>query len=647
MYIDVKLLSGFPKPLLYRAPSMWKNIPKGTIVNVPMRNTIVPGVILHVHTTPPKVAFEVREAESVEAFPEDKKYYSYIAKLAQYHAVEEIQFIKRIHSFIKQKNTLELPEQKTSETHKEVQLTDEQQEVVNFLSPKISEQTYAPTLLHGVTGSGKTEVYKQLILQAFKEKKSTILLLPEVSLAVQFERLLRAQLPIEIPIVSFHSATSAKTKKLLWKYALEGYPQLILGVHLPVLLPLANLGLIVVDEEHESGFQEKKHPKLNTKHAALLRAQLYNIPIILGSATPSITSLYNVKNRNWKLFQLKKRFAGAFPQIQKVLLTDKKQRKHFWLSNELKNALEDRLQKKEQSLVFLNRRGVCFFLQCKSCSHIFNCTSCSVSLTLHADEYLKCHYCSYSEQKPTECPGCKKTEFIKKGIGTQQLVTLIQRIFPTARIARADMDTTINKKLWQQIITQFENQELDILVGTQTITKGYHFPNVTLVGVIWGDINLNFPFYNAQESILQQLIQVAGRAGRQRPDSKVIVQTMTDHPLFNYLNEINYLKFYQKEIEQRRLVNYPPLVRFAEIEIKHTKEEITEQEAFTIAAQLLRLKTVTVLGPTEPPVSKIKKVFSKKIYLKAKEFSALVNAFKRLDQTEFKSSIFFTPHPLS
>jgi primosomal protein N' (replication factor Y) len=647
MYIDVKLLSGFPKPLLYRAPSIWQNLAKGTIVNVPMRNAIVPAFVLKTYTTDPKVAFKVREADSIEAFPEDPNYYTFIEKLAQYHAIEEISFIKRIHSFIKQNNTAELPVQEASTKHKEVQLTEEQQAVVDFLCPKITEQAYTPTLLHGVTGSGKTEVYKKLIIRAFKDKKSTILLLPEVTLAVQFERLLRAQLPIEIPIVSFHSATSAKTKKLLWKYALEGYPQLIIGVHLPILLPLSNLGVIVVDEEHETGFQEKKHPKLNTKHAALLRAQLYNIPILLGSATPSITSLYNVKHRGWKLFQLKKRFAGAFPRIQRISLTDKKQRKNFWISTELKNSIQDRLTKKEQSLIFLNRRGVCFFMQCKDCSHIFNCTSCSVSLTLHADDFLKCHYCSYILAKPTICPTCNKTEFLKKGIGTQQLVTVLQRMFPTARIARADMDTTVNKKLWQQIITQFENQELDILVGTQTITKGYHFPNVTLVGIIWGDINLNFPFYNAQETVLQQLIQVAGRAGRQRPDSTVIVQTMTDHPVFNYLTEINYLKFYQKEIEERKLVNYPPIVRFAEIEIKHSKEETAEQESFTIAAQLLKNKNLTVLGPAQPPVSRIKKIFSRKIYIKAKQFNSLVTAFKSLDKEQFKSSVFFTPHPLN
>lgn len=647
MYIDVKLLSGFPKPLLYRAPSEWQKLTKGAIIRVPMRNTVVPALVLNIHLTPPKVSFDVREATSIEAFPNDKNYYDYIQKLARYHAIDDIQFIKRIRTFVTQATTTQLPVQENAVAPKEVTLTTEQQTVVDFLKPAITKQKYTPTLLHGVTGSGKTEVYKKLILHAFKQKKSIILLLPEVTLSVQFERLLRAQLPIDIPILSFHSATSAKTKKLLWKYALEGYPQLIIGVHLPVLLPLSNLGLIIVDEEHEPGFQEKKHPKLNTKHAALLRALQYNIPILLGSATPSIISLYNVKHRGWKLFQLKKRFAGAFPRIQRISLTDKKQRKNFWISTELKNALQDRLQKKEQSLVFLNRRGMCFFMQCKDCSHIFNCTSCSVSLTLHADQFLKCHYCSYSRPQPTECPECHKKEFIKKGIGTQQLVAILERMFPHARIARADLDTTINKKLWQQTITAFENQELDILVGTQTITKGYHFPNVTLVGVIWGDINLNFPFYNAQENVLQQLIQVAGRAGRQRPDSKVIVQTMTDHPIFNYLTETDYLKFYQKEIESRRLVNYPPITRFAEIEIKHAKEETAEQEAFTIAAQLLKDKSVMVLGPTSPPVSRIKKIFSKKIYLKSEKFNALLGAFNSIQKEHFKSSIFFTPHPLN
>lgn len=647
MYIDVKLFSGFPKPLLYHVPALHNTVQEGSIVRVPVKNKIIPALVLKTHTDAPQANFAIRNIESVEQFPHDPHYFEFIQKLAQYHVVDEIQFVKRIQSFLKEKPSADLPTQEQISTKSNVTLTEEQQAVVDFVSSKITTHEYAPTLLHGVTGSGKTEVYKQLIIHAFKEKKSTILLLPEVTLAVQFERLLRAQLPVEIPIVSFHSATDAKTKKLLWKYCMENYPQLIIGVHMPVLLPLSNLGCILVDEEHESGFQEKKHPKLNTKHAALLRAQLYKIPILLGSATPSITSLYNVKHRGWKLFQLQKRFAGAFPKIQKVLLTDKKQRKYFWISPELKNALQDRLAKKEQSLVFLNRRGVCFFMQCKACSHIFNCKSCSVSLTLHADEFLKCHYCSYSQPAPTVCPKCQATEFLKKGIGTQQLVTLLEKIFPQARIARADLDTTLNKKVWQETVTAFEKREIDILVGTQTITKGYHFPHVTLVGVIWGDINLNFPFYNCQETVLQQLIQVAGRAGRERLDSLVIVQTMTDSPLFNYLNETDYLKFYHKEIEQRSMVNYPPLVRFAEIELKHKKEEVAEQEAFMLCAELLRNKELTVLGPAQPPVAKIKNMHSRKIYLKAQEFSTLVKAFKNLEIDKLRSAINFTPHPLN
>jgi len=320
-----------------------------------------------------------------------------------------------------------------------------------------------------------------------------------------------------------------------------------------MILPIANLGLVIVDEEHESGYQEKKHPKINTKDAAIIRSNMTGCPIILGSATPSISSLFNVKTKKWKFFQLKKRFAGTFPKIRTVFLNTKKFRKNFWISKELEDAIREKIASKEQVIIFLNRRGFSFFVQCKNCSFIFQCQNCSVSLTLHKDKRLTCHYCQYAIFQPERCPECKKHEkqFIKKGIGTQQVVTIIEELFPAAKIARADLDTTIRKKLWSQTIHDFEQGNIDILVGTQTITKGFHFPNVTLVGILWADLNLHFPIFNATETTLQQLIQVAGRAGRQHNESEVIVQTMSNHPVFNYLNETDYLKFYSSEIEKK------------------------------------------------------------------------------------------------
>jgi primosomal protein N' (replication factor Y) len=657
MYIQVRLLKGFPEPLWYEVPPEWQqHVFIGAAVKVPFRTTKLPAMIENIVLQKPEVPFAIKKALELEAFPVDSNYQAFIHKLAGYYCVSPLHFIKRMRQFMVQKELKREQKEKTSNTkkiEKKIILTDEQQQVVDFLIPHIKHPQFVPTVLHGVTGSGKTEIYKACITTAIAEKKAVLLLLPEVSLAVQFTQLLKKQLPSEVPIFSFHSATSIKEKRILWQKLLAQEPMLIIGVHLPILLPIAHLGLILVDEEHETGYQEKKHPKINSKEAALLRAQRYQIPIVLGSATPSVQTLHQVKTKEWHFFQLKKRFAGAFPTIKTVLLNDKKQRRNFWITRDLEQALKDRLAKKEQSIIFLNRRGFSFFVQCKACSFIFNCSSCSVSLTLHQDNILRCHYCDVTIQLPQECITCKASasQFIKKGIGTQQLVSLLQNLLPTARIGRADLDSTINKKNWQKTMDDFSSGNLDILVGTQTITKGYHFPNVTLVGILWADLNLHFPLYNAAETTLQQIIQVAGRAGRERADSLVIVQTMMDHRIFDYIHEVNYLEFYNQELQARQAAQYPPCIRLAELELKFDDENIINNDARSLALLLsIQIKNkkfnITLLGPALPPVYKIKNYFLRKIYLKAENFSQLIDLIRIIDHKKFKSSIFFTPNPL-
>ena len=535
---------------------------------------------------------------------------------------------------------------------KTVTLTDEQQKICAGIMPHIITPQFTPTLIHGVTGSGKTEIYKRLIQQAIAQRKTVLLLLPEVTLALQFANLMKAQLNADIQIFSFHSGCTGKEKTDLWKALLRQEPLLIIGVHLPILLPIANLGLIIVDEEHDPGYQEKKHPKINTKEAAIWRAKLANIPIVLGSATPSITSLHNAKTKGWLFFELKKRFAGSFPTIKTVFLSDKKLRRNFWISQELENQLKACLKRKEQAIIFLNRRGYSFFVQCKACSFIFECKRCSVSLTLHEHNELACHYCDYRTTLPDACTQCRapEKEFLKKGIGTQQVVSILEKMLPYARIARADMDTTVKKNTWQETVENFKNGAIDILVGTQTITKGYHFPNVTLVGVLWADLNLHFPIYNASETTLQQLIQVAGRAGRQRDSSTVIVQSMSDHRIFEFINEVDYPRFYEAEIETRTMVGYPPCKRLVEIEMKHNNVTLLEREADRLMRELrMHQSSITaniiILGPAKPPVHKIKNTHSRKIYLKAENHNDLVRLFQKIDQNSYRSALFFTPNP--
>lgn len=650
-YIHVKLLNGFSQILTYAVPPSITDDLVGCVVKVPLKDRVMSAyVYAQVSELKNRPVFVIKDIHSIEAFPQDPYFKTFLKQLAAYYQVEALHFVKRIKHFVNQEADAQLESDAPILPGQVIILTDEQQQVVDTLAPAIGSNTYTPALLHGVTGSGKTEIYKQLIQTAFENGQTTILLLPEVSLALRFEQILKKQLPSNYPIYGFHSGTKPKEKKQLWNSLLEGKPLIIIGVHIPMLLPIANLGLIIIDEEHETGYQEKKHPKVNSKEAALMRASLYKIPIVLGSATPSIASLHTAKTKNWKFFSLQKRYAGAFPEMKVVMLSNKDRRPNFWITKELQAAIGHRLVKKEQIIIFLNRRGFSFFVQCKACSFVFTCSNCSVSLTLHGANQLHCHYCTHSQALPQSCSSCTSEQLIKKGIGTQQVVTILEQLFPSARIGRADMDVSSKKKVWKQTMDDFDSGAINILVGTQTITKGFHFPNVTLVGILWADLNLHFPIYNAAETTLQQLIQVAGRAGRSRAGAQVIVQAIMHHPVFNYLNEIDYLKFYENELAARSAIGYPPALRLVEIELKNKDETSLDQEAMAIAMQLLQLSNanscdVRVLGPAKPPVSKIKNTHSRKIYLKSSSMAQLIELYKKIDHQKFTSAIYFTPNP--
>lgn len=652
MYIKVQLLAGYREPLWYACPKEWSQKKFiGSIVRVPLRRQQVAALVVEEQHHKPPVSFAIRAADSIESMPDDPHHYRFICRLSTYYQIKPIDLIKRTKQFLFQKAVETKSVEKNSlSTAPAVTLTADQRRIVDAVTPSIDDPQFMPTLIHGVTGSGKTEIYKELIKKIYAQKKTTLFLLPEVTLSLAFEHRLQTELP-NLTILGFHSATSVKQKRQLWQLLLDKKPIVIIGVHLPALLPIANLGLIIIDEEHDTGYQEKKHPMINSKEAALMRAKQYNIPIILGSATPSLASLYNVKNRHWKFFQLLKRFSGSFPTVKIVLLSDKKQRKNFWISTELYQAMQDRLIKKEQTIIFLNRRGHSFFVQCKNCSNIFMCPSCSVSLTLHSSNNLNCHYCDYQIPLPKECAACKKTELLKKGIGTQQVVTILQKLFPSAVIERADLDTTKKKKEWQQTIEQMQDGSIDILVGTQTITKGYHFPRVTLVGILWADLNLHFPIYNAAETSLQQLIQVAGRAGRQLNQSTVIVQTMDNHHIFSFLKEEQYLAFYEGEIQARALLGYPPTQRLVELELKHTSEPTLQKESELLVSTLTTIQQRTdfkgsILGPAKPPVHKVKNWHYRKIYIKAGSLSEILDLYAQIKSLPITSLLFFTPNPL-
>lgn len=661
MFIQVHLLKGWKEPLWYSLPiALQDNVQEGTVVCVPLRNKTVFGTVSRVSRARPSgIPFEIKECISIQSLPTDSKYQLFIAKISNFFFTSPRSFYERLTSFLASENEEPEPDiapNSNLDTTNLMTLTDEQQKAVNEIAPSINEPKAFTAVLHGVTGSGKTEVYLALIDQAIKTKKSVIFMLPETSLCRQFESIIQKRLGANTQVCGFHSATKESDKKRLWNMLCQKTPVVIIGVHIPILLPIGNLGLIIIDEEHAHGFQEKKHPKINSKELALWRAQDYGIPIILGSATPSIQTLYLAEQKKWPILTLTQRFGGAQPTVRIASLKKKEKRSNFWITRELESALRDRIARKEQSIIFINRRGHSFFVQCAQCSMSFSCPQCSVSLTFHitADnqEFLECHYCSHRQSLPHECPGCSAPEstFIKKGVGTQQMVTLIQKMLPEARIERADMDATKQKKKWKQIVSDFEAGNIDILVGTQTIAKGYHFPNVTLVGVIWADMMLNMPSFNAAEIALQNLIQVAGRAGRAEKPGTVIIQTLEDHPLYSFIDEYKYRDFYNYELAARTSSNYPPICRLVQIELVNDDVETIDREALEITEHFLNLSEekglkALVLGPSKPHLYRHKNVEIRHIFIKAPSFKEVFALLQSLKTKKFTSSLYVIPTP--
>ncbi|MCK4650741.1 primosomal protein N' [Candidatus Babeliales bacterium] len=666
MYALVKVLKGFAKPLFYKIPSSLNNQNLiGKIVQVQLKNKITPALVLKQYKTISKnIPFKIKPIINIEKFPDDRLYHNFVEKISKLYLTNPLYFYKRIKNFLlasnREKKVKTVISQKilpSSEKNyvKKIILTNEQKIVVQYAEKFIDKKKYTPILLHGVTGSGKTEIYKKLIIKNIEKNKSIILLLPEVSLAIQFQFLLQHQLPKHISIIGFHSASKEKEKKSLWQKLINKKPIVIIGVHLPILLPISNLGLIIVDEEHELGFSEKKHPKINSKEVAIWRSAHYEIPIILGSATPCLNSLHNAKTKNWKFFQLKKRFQGNFPDFQLIFLKNKKTsgKKSFWISSKLENSIKQNLLKREQTIIYLNRRGYSFFIQCKKCGFIFQCPNCSVSLTLHKNinsQILRCHYCNHVQNIKSSCPKCNSDEnnFLKKGIGTQQVVNILQGIFPQALIERADLDSAIKKRSWHKTLENFKKGKIDILVGTQLISKGYHFENVTLVGIIWADLNLHFPIFNSSETTLQKLIQVAGRTGRGNKKGKVIVQAIHDHQIFKYLNEQNYLNFCSKELELRKITKYPPFYRLIQIELKNKNTSQLNNDSMLLCQKFHTINkdlnlNIQILGPARPIVYRIQKIESKHIFLKTNSFDNFFRLIKNINFETFESKIFVVP----
>lgn len=487
---------------------------------------------------------------------------------------------------------------------------------------KSSFETKDITLLHGVTSSGKTEVYTKLIKEVIAQGKQALFLLPEIALTTQI--ITRLQNYFGNFITVFHSKYSMNERVEAWNNVLQNKPkaQIILGARSSIFLPFSNLGLIVVDEEHETSYKQfEPSPRYNARDAAIVLSKIHGAKILLGSATPSLESYFNAQEQKYGFVQLNRRYGKVqLPKIELIDLKEKYKKKemngHF--SDRLLKLIQEALDEKEQVILFQNRRGYSPVVECKTCGTSPQCPNCDVSLTYHKYKHeLKCHYCNYQRAMPNSCGACGSTTLDTKGFGTEQIELELKELFPDHSIGRMDLDTTRGKYGYQKIIGSFEAREIDILVGTQMLSKGLDFDNVSLVGILNADMMLNFPDFRAHERAFQLMVQVSGRAGRSSKQGNVAIQTYNPHhQILQQVSTTNYEEMYKEQLQDRWQFHYPPYYRIVKITLKHKDYQKVDAGIIWLAKALQNVFGTNVLGPSTPAVSRIRNQYIKNVLIK-------------------------------
>jgi len=502
-------------------------------------------------------------------------------------------------------------------------LTPSQQLVAGRVKEKILTHTFETFLLHGVTSSGKTEVYLSLIAETLKTGRTAIFLLPEISLTPQFITIVQKRFPGLVGV--WHSQVSPGERYRTWDAARSGRIKIMLGARSAVFAPFTDVGLIVIDEEHEPTYKQEHKPTYQTREVAIERARINNAVVVLGSATPALESYYRALQREYQLLEMPERIdARVMPPVKVVEARHLTKRSRI-LSGQLIDALTRVLARREQAIIFLNRRGFAPGIMCHSCGQVWQCPRCAISLVFHREpEGLRCHYCGHSEPWPGICPHCGEKNLAVFGVGTQKVEQELKRLFPQGRIFRLDRDTASKKGVYQQAYEDFKNENCDILIGTQMVAKGFDFPRVTLVGVIDADTALYLPDFHSSERTFQLITQVAGRSGRSDLGGEVILQTKhPGHYALAASQKHDYKAFYKQELEFRRQMNYPPFCRLVNLMVRGRKEEKVAEVAQMIREELAKWKqqhniTMDILGPSQAAHAKLRNLFRWQIVLKGK-----------------------------
>ena len=499
-------------------------------------------------------------------------------------------------------------------------LSEAQQDAMNQIRTQFMAKNVV--LLHGVTSSGKTEIYIHLIQKAIDEGKQVLYLLPEIALTVQMTRRLQQVFGSRLGI--YHSKYSDAERVEIWKKQLSDEPyDVVLGARSAVFLPFTRLGLVIVDEEHETSFkQQDPAPRYHARSAAIVLARMYEgAKVLLGTATPSMESYYNASTGKYGYVQLTTRYRDvAMPEIKVVDIKDLYRRKMMqgMFSPDLLVAIRGALKAKKQVILFQNRRGFAPMVECKMCGWVPKCKNCDVSLTYHRSmNLLTCHYCGYTYAVPKQCPNCESTELLGRGYGTEKIEDRVHEFFPEARIARMDLDTTRSAGAYSRIINDFSAGRTDILIGTQMVSKGLDFSGVTVVGILNADTMLNYPDFRAYEHAFQMLSQVSGRAGRRDERGLVILQTKSaDLPVIRQVVDGDFASFARDLLEERRMFRYPPYWHLVYVFLRHRTEQLVESAAIELASRLRQIFADRVLGPDKPSVARVKTESIRKIVLK-------------------------------
>jgi primosomal protein N' (replication factor Y) len=644
IFADILLPLALPETLTYRLPEDLRTraLPGQRVLVGLGRSKVITGLIWRIRTDTP--AFEARDVIGIvdeKPILHDAQFHLW-EWMAEYYLCTPGEVMKAaLPAFLKaddrdQKRVRKVKADTADSGPITVATLSGRQE--NVLQDIRSGLSQTPVhLLHGITSSGKTEIYIHLIREQLEQNRQVLYLLPEIALTTQMiERLEKV---FGSRVLVYHSRFTQVKRLRIWNRVLDGpagQGQLILGVRSSVFLPFRDLGLIIIDEEHEQSYkQQDPAPRYHARDVAIILGQIHKVPVLMGSATPSVESWQQAHAGKYRLHELHERFGGTGrPEILLADSRDARKRKQMKgaFTPLLLKAVDEALFRKEQVILFQNRRGYSPYIECLECHHIPKCRQCDVSLTLHRSQNkMECHYCGYVERIPSRCPACGSSNLTTRGLGTERIEEDLQLLFPEARLARLDLDSTRSANAFSRILTDFESGKTDILIGTQMISKGLDFSRVSLVGIMDADQLLNYPDFRSYERSFQLMTQVSGRAGRRDKQGTVVIQCSDpDHPVIRQVMDNDLPGFYGNEIRERRQFRYPPYSRIIRLNVKHADLKVVNEAAIDLSFELKKILANRVMGPITPPVGRIQGKHIQQILIKLERNPDLLKRKKEI-----------------